>query len=139
MTLTVPAVSRRCRAAVVALCTLWAPLTAQATAGDAKRGEPIYARCAACHALEYDRTGPRHCGLLGRTAGTVQGFAYSSALKRSGIVWSAATLDRFLADPMRAVPGTSMGYDGVKDARERSDLIAYLAAVQRSAACAVPR
>ena len=97
-------------------------------AGDAKRGEAVYSRCLACHAIEYDRTGPRHCGLIGRRAGSVPGFNYSDAMKHSGITWNANTLDRFLAAPTKAVPGTAMGYDGVKDAGERADLIAYLVA-----------
>jgi cytochrome c len=105
-------------------------------AGDAKRGEAIYSRCLACHAVEYDRTGPRHCGLIGRRAGTVPGFAYSDAMKRSGITWNAKTLDRFIADPLHVVPGTAMGYDGVKDPKERADLIAYLVSVSPS--CAIP-
>ena len=112
------------RAALAAFALL-AAVPAAAT-GDPAKGEAIYSRCAACHALGYDRTGPRHCGLVGRRAGEVPGFAYSEAMRRSGIVWDARTLDRFLADPMKAVPGTSMGYAGVKDARERADLIAYL-------------
>jgi cytochrome c len=99
---------------------------ADAAATDAARGGAIYSRCAACHALAYDRTGPRHCGLLGRRAGSVAGFAYSEAMKRSRLTWDAKTLDRFLADPMGVVPGTSMGYAGVKDAKERADLIAFL-------------
>ena len=103
--------------------------------GDAARGERIYDRCQACHALAYDRTGPRHCGLFGRKAGSVPGFPYSDAMKRSGIVWNAQTLDRFLADPTGVVPGTAMGYAGVKDAKERADLIAYLEQANRSAAC----
>jgi len=56
----------------------------------------------------------------------VPGFDYSPALKQSGIVWNARTLDRFLADPLRMVPGTTMTYAGVTDAGERADLIAYL-------------
>jgi cytochrome c len=107
--------------------------------GDATRGQEVYARCAACHSLAIDRTGPRHCGLIGRKAGSVAGFSYSKSMRRSGIVWSRRTLDRFLADPLRAVPGTAMGYDGVKDARERADLIAYLEAAQRSPECAAVR
>lgn len=94
--------------------------------GDPENGERIYGRCLGCHALQYDRTGPRHCGLFGRKAGSVPGFDYSEAMKRSGIVWNAATLDRFLADPLGTVPGTTMGYAGIADARERADLIAYL-------------
>ena len=97
-----------------------------AAAGDAARGEQLYSRCAACHALAYDRVGPRHCGLLGRRAGAVSGFDYSDAMKRSKLVWNAKTLDRFLADPVRTVPGTTMTYAGVPDPEERADLIAYL-------------
>jgi cytochrome c len=93
---------------------------------DAARGEEIYARCAACHALQYDRVGPRHCGLVGRRAGSVPDFDYSPAMKQSGIVWTAKTLDRFLAAPLKVVPGTTMTYAGVPDAKERADLIAYL-------------
>ena len=111
---------------------------AAAAAGDdaaAARGALVYERCAACHSLERDRTGPRHCGLLGRKAGSVAGFDYSPAMRASGIVWTRATLERFLAAPRAAVPGTSMGYAGVADARERSDLIAWLALASRSPAC----
>ena len=103
--------------------------------GDPKAGEAVYGRCLACHALEYDRTGPRHCGLIGRRAGSVPGFPYSDAMKRSHIVWNAQTLDRFLADPMRTIPGTAMGYAGVQDPQERADLIAWLEAAGRSSAC----
>jgi cytochrome c len=97
-----------------------------ARVGDAKAGKAVYERCLACHALAYDRTGPRHCGLFGRRAGSVPGFAYSEAMKRSRIVWDEKTLNLFLADPLKTVPGTSMGYAGVKDRQERADLIAYL-------------
>ncbi len=102
---------------------------------DAKAGEAIYARCLACHALAYDRTGPRHCGLFGRRAGSVPGFSYSEAMRRSGIVWNARTLDRFLANPTQAMPGTSMGYAGVQDRKERAALIAYLRQANSSVEC----
>ena len=107
-----------------------------AAKGDARAGEKVYERCAACHSLAWDRTGPRHCGLFGRRAGSVEDFAYSDAMKRSGVVWNDRTLDRFLADPPAAMPGTSMGYAGVADARERADLIAYLAEAGASPQCA---
>jgi cytochrome c len=105
-----------------------------AAQGDAASGEEIYARCAACHALGYDRVGPRHCGLLGRKAGAVPGFDYSPAMKKSRITWTAKTLDAFLADPGRTVPGTTMTYAGVPDANDRADLIAYLDEASKSAA-----
>ncbi|HEX9195710.1 MAG TPA: cytochrome c family protein [Azonexus sp.] len=103
--------------------------------GDPKAGEAIYSRCLACHALAYDRTGPRHCGLFGRRAGSVKGFSYSDAMRHSNIVWNEATLDRFLANPLKMVPGTSMGYAGVKDDKERADLIAYLKWANASEQC----
>lgn len=105
------------------------------SAGDPERGSEIYQRCKACHALAYDRTGPRHCGLLGRPAGSVAGFSYSSALRASGIVWDRVSLDAFLQNPLATVPGTTMGYAGITDAGERADLIEYLAQIDRTAAC----
>jgi cytochrome c len=104
-------------------------------APDAARGEQVYARCLACHALATDRVGPRHCGLLGRRAGTVPGFAYSTAMKKSKLTWDEKTLNRFLAKPLRVVPGTAMTYDGVPDAKDRADLIEYLRKAGDSAEC----
>jgi cytochrome c len=101
-------------------------LVAALAAGDPAAGEAVYSRCQGCHALEYNRTGPKHCGLLGRRAGSVPGFEYSPAMKQSGIVWNAKTLGRFLANPTQAVPGTTMTYAGVPDAKDRANLIAYL-------------
>lgn len=100
---------------------------AAADEGALRHGEQVYARCAACHAVEGNRTGPQHCGLFGRRAGTAPGYTvYSQALRDSKIVWDARSLDVFLQDPMKAVPGTTMGYAGIKDPKERSDLIAWL-------------
>ena len=104
-----------------------AVLLAALAAGDPKAGEAVYSRCLACHSLAYHRTGPRHCGLFGRRAGAEPGFEeYSAALKRSRLVWNEKTLDRFLANPLKAVPGTTMTYAGVPDPKQRADLIAYL-------------
>ncbi len=124
---------RAASAVAAAALALAAPC---ARAADVKNGEEVYSRCLACHALESDRVGPRHCGVVGRRAGSVPGFEYSKAMKASKLVWNAKTLERFLADPMKAVPGTTMTYAGVKDAKERADLIAWLDAAGRSAACA---
>ena len=111
--------------ALLAAAVAGAPASA-AGPGDSKRGEAVYGRCLACHALARDRVGPRHCGLFGRRAGSVPGFAYSKVMRESGIVWNEATLDRFLENPTAVVPGTTMGYAGIKEAGERRDLIAYL-------------
>lgn len=111
---------------VLGAALVLAAAAAQAAPPDPKLGQALYGRCLACHSLAYDRTGPRHCGLFGRRAGSVPGFDYSAAMKRSKIVWDAATLDRFLANPARVVPGTSMTYAGVPKRAERAALIAYL-------------
>lgn len=113
---------------------LSAPETTRLT-GDPHAGEAIYARCQACHSLAYNRTGPKHCGLIGRRAGSVPGFVYSGAMKHSQIVWSKKTLNRFLANPMKVVPDTTMGYAGVKNKKERTDLIAYLEQANSSEKC----
>lgn len=111
---------------------LAASAPASATGGDVARGEAIYERCAACHSLDHNRTGPKHCGLFGRRAGTLPGFVYSPAMRASGIVWNERTLDRFLAAPTKVVPGTFMGYAGIDNPRERADLIAWLRDASRS-------
>jgi cytochrome c len=101
-------------------------LVAALATGDPKAGEAVYSRCLGCHALEYNRTGPQHCGVIGRRAGTAAGFEYSPGMKKSKLVWNEKTLDRFLADPLKTVPGTTMTYAGVPDSQDRADLIAYL-------------
>lgn len=119
---------------------LWMGIAAAGTdpGSDIARGAAIYARCGACHALTHHRTGPKHCGLFGRRAGSVSDFDYSEAMRRSQIVWSPETLSRFLQDPTGVVPGTNMGYAGISDPRERADLIAYLEDATSSSECRGP-
>jgi cytochrome c len=105
---------------------------------DPKAGEAVYARCLACHALAYNRTGPKHCGLIGRRAGSVLEFEYSAAMKRANWMWNEKMLNRFLADPLKTVPGTTMGYAGVKNRQERADLIAYIQQAGHSEVCRNP-
>jgi cytochrome c len=94
--------------------------------GDAARGKELYqALCSSCHSFPYNGTGPAHEGLFGRKAGGRGDYAYSDALKSATFVWNENTLDAWLADPERLVPGQKMG-DGVPAARDRADLIAYL-------------
>jgi cytochrome c len=94
--------------------------------GDAHRGQQAYeARCGGCHSVDADRVGPRHAGVLGRRAGSVAGFPYSDALRRSGLTWDATLLERWLANPEALVPGQRMGYQ-LADAQVRADIVAYL-------------
>lgn len=126
---------RRGLALAVLLAVTSADAASDAEADALRRGAQIYGRCAACHSIEGNRTGPQHCGLFGRRAGTAPGYdAYSQAMRESAMVWNERTLDGFLRDPMKAVPGTTMGYAGVKDARERADLIAWLREATRTPA-----
>lgn len=101
-------------------------------AGDPKRGAQLFRQCAACHSIMEGEhmTGPSLAHVWNRKAGTVDGFMrYSDVVKRSGLKWDDATLDKWLSDPARLVPGNSMTFPGVKEAKDRADLIAYLKAV----------
>jgi cytochrome c2/ABC-type phosphate transport system substrate-binding protein len=102
-----------------------------AHAADAERGALVFRRCAACHAVDepVNRIGPHLLGVVGRTAGTVPGFSYSAALAGSGIVWTEANLDGFLADPRGFIPGTRMVFAGLSDPADRADVIAFLAQI----------
>ena len=115
---------RRCGLAPLALV---ATLHMQyaAAAGDPAHGAQVYRTCALCHAFDKNGAGPKHAGVVGRTAGAVPDYRYSPALQKSGIVWTDETLDKWLADPQALVPGTKMFFnlDGAKD---RADVIEYL-------------
>jgi len=105
-----------------------------------EHGAQVYERCAACHAIDRNRTGPQHCGLFQRRSGQAPGFAqYSPAMRKAGIAWNAITLDRFLRDPAQMVPGTSMGYAGVKDPTDRADLIAWMQVASRAGVSCRPQ
>jgi cytochrome c len=99
--------------------------------GDAARGKQLYAaRCAACHSIEYNAVGPTHKNLVGRRAGTAPGYAYSDALKHSAVVWNETSLNQWLAEPEKFIPGQKM-FISVPDAQERADVVAYLLLVGR--------
>jgi len=89
---------------------------------------PAFAVCAGCHSIQPGKTvfGPSLAALAGRKAGSVPGYAYSPALRASGLTWNAATLDRWLKGPRRLVPGTRMPYPGMQDAKARQAVISYL-------------
>jgi cytochrome c len=107
---------------------------ASVAAGDAARGAALFRACAACHSTLRGQhmTGPSLAQIWQRKAGTVAGFdRYSDAMRRADVVWTEATLDKWLADPQAFIPGTSMTFAGVPDRGNRRDLIAYLEAVAR--------
>ena len=99
---------------------------------DVSAGKRLYTQCTGCHAPDYNRTGPKHCGILGRAAGGVKNFEYTDAMVKSGIIWTGETLDKFLTSPFDMIPGTSMGFVGIPSERERQQLITYLSQLDGS-------
>jgi nitrite reductase (NO-forming) len=105
--------------------------------GDAAAGRLVFRKCQACHSTEAGKNmlGPSLSGLIGRKAGTEAGYNYSPAMKSADIVWSPQTLDQYLTDPAKVVPGNKMPFPGLKTDDDRADVIAYLAGgAQRAAA-----
>lgn len=97
--------------------------------GDPDMGKRQFAPCTACHTTEDggpDKVGPNLHGVIGRAAGTKAGFAYSDALKKSGITWDEAKLDEWIKKPAALVPGTKMAFLGVGNDTVRANIIAYL-------------
>jgi cytochrome c len=107
------------------LCLLACAWPAHAQ-GDAARGKALYeSRCFACHSIDVNRVGPAHQGVFGRKAGSAKDYDYSAALKRSSLIWNERTLNLWLADPEKTIPGQKMNFQ-VSEAADRADLIAYL-------------
>jgi cytochrome c len=118
------AIARRCGLAPLLLAAAF-HVEQAAAAGDLVHGAQVYKTCAVCHALEKNGAGPKHAGVVGRTAGSVPDYRYSPALQKSGIVWTDETLDKWLADPQALVPGTKMFFN-LDSAQDRADVIEYL-------------
>ena len=98
--------------------------------GDAIAGRQVFKKCQACHSLEPDKTilGPSLAGIVGRKSGAEPDFNYSPAMKQAALTWDAATLDTYLTDPQKLVPGNRMPFPGLKTDQNRKDVIAFLAA-----------
>lgn len=97
--------------------------------GNAAAGEAVFVQCKTCHEVEAgkNKIGPHLAGVVGRKAGSVEGYSYSPANKNSGITWSKEKLFQYLEKPARVVPGTKMAFAGISDAQKRADLIEWLA------------
>ncbi|MDE2061942.1 MAG: cytochrome c family protein [Bradyrhizobium sp.] len=101
----------------------------QARAQDAAAGEKVFLVCRACHQVgdnAKNAVGPVLNGLFGRKAGSVEGYNYSEANKKSGITWTEEEFTKYIQDPKAVVPGTKMAFAGLKDEKKIKDLIAYL-------------
>jgi len=122
------------RAAAAALLAF---ASATLAAGDAQRGAQLFRQCVACHSVQPGEhlTGPSLAHVWNRKAGGAKDFLrYSEALKRSGVTWNDATLERWLAAPEKFIPGNAMTFPGMRDAQARRDVIAYLRAVDENKA-----
>ena len=105
-------------------------IVAQPQAQDAANGEHLFRiDCSVCHGPQPGRNliGPSLFKVINRHSGEIADYRYSDANRQSGLTWNVATLDRYLTAPRELVPGTKMTFPGVKDAKQRADLIAYLA------------
>lgn len=112
--------------ATAALCVAGA----SAMAADPAAGEKAFVVCKACHQVgegAKNLIGPSLNGVVGRPAGSVEGFNYSDAMKNSGLTWDEAALAEYLKNPKAKVPGNKMAFAGVKDEGKIADIIAYLA------------
>lgn len=113
-----------------------APNAAALVSGDVAAGKLVFRKCQACHSLEPGKNGlgPSLAGIVGKKASTAPNFNYSSAMMASNLTWDSATLDTYLSDPQKSVPGNKMPFPGLKTENERKTVIAYLAAGTAAAA-----
>ncbi len=96
--------------------------------GDAAQGKKVFYKCISCHAVDegVNKVGPSLYGIVGRPAGSIEGFKYSDANANSGIVWTEETLFAYLEKPQEFIKGTRMAFPGLPVAQDRADIIAYL-------------
>ena len=117
-------------AATVAALFMAAPAVAQE--GNAEDGAEVFKKCRACHDVgpeAKNKVGPSLNDLIGRKAGTIEGFTYSEANKSAGgkgLVWTEDVLSKYLENPLAFMPGTKMAFAGLKDPQDRKDIIAFL-------------
>lgn len=114
--------------AVAPAAAAGATVTLAGLTGDAAAGQRIFGQCRTCHVVEpgVNRVGPSLHGIVGRTAGQVPGYSYSTANANSGVTWDEQTLFNYLENPRGFMPGTKMAFVGLRDAQQRADVIAYL-------------
>src|SRR5215469_106892 len=96
---------------LIAAATLPAMVASGDTKSDAVAGRAAFEkRCTGCHALDHDKEGPRLAGVLGRKAGSVPGFPYSDAVRKSAVVWNEAVIDKWMTDPDSVIPDSDMAF-----------------------------
>ncbi len=110
----------------VLAAAMMAAMPVAVQAADAEAGKTVFNKCKACHQIGKNAVGPDLKGVIGRKAGTHEGYTYSEAMKGSGLTWDVATIKEYLADPKKKVPGTKMVFMGIKDPTDEDNLISYL-------------
>lgn len=101
---------------------------------DIANGEKVFKKCVACHSLKEGShmMGPSLYDLMGRKVGSANGYLYSIAMEQSNSTWDEKQLNKFLENPMREFPGTSMPFSGLRDEADRSDLVCYLGSLKHT-------
>ncbi len=120
--------SLRTAASAVLSLGLLVTIVPAATAADAEAGKKVFRKCKACHVVDAakNKVGPNLVGIFGRTAGAVEGFKYSDAMKSSGIVWDDETIAAYMKDPKGYIPKNRMAFAGLKKEADIANLLAYL-------------
>lgn len=138
MTLSAKIAAMGLACAIIGAGLLAAPATAQTTISGKeatlKAGQFMFEhRCRSCHADDpaLKGYGPSLLGVLGRKAGSLDGFAYSDAMKASGIVWTEGALRAWIADNTGLLPGTRMRHVAITDRSEQDYLIAYVKTLRK--------
>jgi cytochrome c len=115
--------------AAVAIALTLAASAGVAYAQDPVAGEEVFKKCRVCHQVgetAKNGVGPKLNGLIGRQAGSVEGFNYSPANKNSGITWTDENFKKYIADPKGFMPGNKMAFAGLKEEKDQADVLAYL-------------
>ena len=99
-----------------------------AQAGDPAQGKKVFVKCQACHSLEagVNKVGPGLHGIIGKASAAEADFNYSDAMKNAQLKWTPESLDQYLLNPRKMVPGTKMAFPGLPKEKDRADVISYL-------------
>lgn len=104
-------------------------VSSAALAQDAALGEKVFVKCKVCHQVgetAKNAVGPELNGVIGRKAGSVEGYSYSDKMKSAGLTWAEDSLSEYLKNPKQKVPGNKMAFVGLSKPEDIANVIAYL-------------